>query len=201
MLQQMPEQSIRAPACIARGTLIDTYHGAMPVEDLSAGDLVMTKDDGFQPICWIGSVSAPAKGRMAPVRIARGALGNSRTLIVSQQQRILLTDWRAEVLFGEREVLATARSLVNESSIWLHDGGQTTWFHLLFDRHHIIYAEDCATESLHPANDGIGALPIALQDEILVLRPDLVGSIESYGASARLILKPYEVKALREYGA
>ncbi len=186
---------------MARGTLIDTYHGPMPVEDLSADDLVMTKDAGFQPIAWIGSINTPAKGRMAPVRIARGALGNSRTLLVSQQQRILLSDWRAELLFGVREVLVTARHLVNESSIWVHDGGQMTWFYLMFDRHQIIYAEDCATESLHPANDGIAALPIALQDEVLVLRPDLVGDLERYGPSARLILKPYEAKALQEYGA
>lgn len=201
MLQQTPDLSARAPACIARGTLIDTYHGSMPVEDLSEDDLVMTKDAGFQPIRWIGSVRATAKGRMAPVRIASGALGNSRTLMVSQQQRILLSDWRAELLFGEREVLVTARSIVNESSIWVHDGGILQYFYLLFNRHQIIYAEDCPTESLHPANDGIAALPIALQDEILSLRPELSGGMDAYGSSARLILKPYEVKALRDYGA
>lgn len=200
MLQQSPDQTAKVPACISRGTLIDTYHGSMPVEDLLVDDLVMTKDAGFQPIRWIGSVQVTAKGRLAPVRISRGALGNSRTLLVSQQQRVLLSDWRAELLFGEREVLATARSIVNDSSIWIHDGGEMEYFHLLFDRHQILYAEDCPAESLHPANDGIAALPAFLQDEILALRPDLNGNLDAFGASARLILKPYEAKALRDYG-
>lgn len=201
MLQQTPDQTVKTPACIARGTLIDTYHGSMPVEDLSEDDLVMTKDAGFQPLRWIGSVVAAAKGRLSPVRISRGALGNSRTLLVSQQQRILLSDWRAELLFGEREVLVTARSLVDESTIWLQDGSTVEYFHLLFDRHQIIYAEDCPSESLHPANDGISGLPAFLRDEIFDRRPDLAEGLDGYGACARLILRPYEVKALRDYGA
>lgn len=200
MPQDLPAHNT-APACIGRGTLVDTYHGAMPVEDLLVEDLVMTKDAGFQPIRWIGSTTVAARGRMAPVRIARGALGNSRTLFVSQQHRILLTDWRSELLFGEREVLVSAKSIVNDSTIWLHEGGNVEYFHLLFDRHQIIYTDDCPSESFHPGAEGMDCLPHSARDEILELFPGLANGWESYGPSARLVLKPYEVKALHDYRA
>lgn len=195
-----PDSDInRAPACLCRGTLIDTYHGAMPVEELLVDDLVMTKDDGFQPLRWIGTIRVQAKGRMAPVRIASGAIGNTRSLVVSQQHRLLISDWRAEFLFGEREVLVPAKSLVNDSDIWVQAGGAVDYFHLIFDRHQIIYAEDSPSESFLPGPEGLEGIEAAARDEILDLFPQLAANPDRYGPPARLILKPYEVKALQDY--
>ena len=47
-------------------------------------------------------------GAGAPVLIPAGALGNTRDLLVSQQHRMLVTGWRAELMFGEPEVLVAA---------------------------------------------------------------------------------------------
>lgn len=51
-----------------------------------------------------------------PVR-DRGAGGSNRPLLVSPQHRMLCDDWRAQMLFGETEVLVAAKHLVNDRTI------------------------------------------------------------------------------------
>jgi len=188
--------------CFNRGTFIKTQTGARPIEDLVAGDLIMTMDRGYQPIRWIGSSKREATGDLAPILIRKGALGNDRDLRVSPQHRMLLQGWQAEMLFGEEEVLATAKSLVNDHSILRDEGGEVEYFHILFDTHEIIYAEGAPSESFHPGEQGWKALDQATRDEILTLFPELSdGRFEDYGASARTSLKHSEGQLLGEYMA
>ncbi|MEM8871675.1 MAG: Hint domain-containing protein, partial [Pseudomonadota bacterium] len=76
--------------CLTRGTLIDTTRGAVAVEELEAGDMVITRDAGPQPVRWVGSRTVDGAGRYAPVRIAAGALGNARDLLVSPNHRMVV---------------------------------------------------------------------------------------------------------------
>ncbi|MDB6453545.1 Hint domain-containing protein [Falsirhodobacter sp. 20TX0035] len=182
------------PACISRGTLIDTYHGPLPVEDLVVDDQVMTRDEGFRPVRWIGCFRAEARGRLSPVRIAPGALGNNRSLIVSQHQLLLLNDWRAELLFGEREVLAPARALVNEDTIWIQEGGIIDYYAILMDRHQILYVEESFAGSLQPSSPGCEVMGPELVPQMRIAAQN-TGS----DRAARLVLKPFEVRAMRNY--
>ena len=176
--------------CFAKGTWITTPNGQVPIEELAAGDMVVTMDHGPQPIRWIGSSKCQATGNMAPILIRKGALGNTRDLRVSPQHRMLLSGWHAEVLFGEREVLATAKSLVNDHSILREEGGEVEYFHMLFDSHEIVYAEGAPSESFHPGAEGWKALDEPTRNEILELFPQLAnGNFDSYGPSARASLK------------
>ena len=176
--------------CFAQGTWITTPNGQVPIEELAAGDMVVTMDHGPQPIRWIGSSKRPATGNMAPILIRKGALGNTRDLRVSPQHRMLLSGWHAEVLFGEREVLATAKSLVNDHSILREEGDEVEYFHMLFDTHEIVYAEGAPSESFHPGPEGWKALDEPTRNEILELFPQLAnGNFDSYGPSARASLK------------
>ena len=179
--------------CFAQGTWITTPNGQVPIEELAAGDMVVTMDHGPQPIRWIGSSKRRATGNMAPILIRKGALGNTRDLRVSPQHRMLLSGWQAEVLFGESEVLATAKSLVNDHSILREEGGEVEYFHMLFDTHEIVYAEGAPSESFHPGAEGWKALDKPTRNEILELFPQLVnGDFDSYGPSARASLKHKE---------
>jgi hypothetical protein len=188
--------------CFTRGTLIKTDQGERPIEDLAAGDMVLTMDHEYQPIRWIGSSKRAATGDLAPILIRKSALGNDRDLRVSPQHRMLLQGWQAEMLFGEVEVLATAKSLLNDHSIIRDEGGEVEYFHMLFDTHEIIYAEGCLSESFHPGKKGWKALDQATRDEILTLFPQLAdGNLNDYGPAARMSLKHKEGKLLGSYMA
>ena len=43
--------------CFARNTHIQTITGQKQVQDLTVGDLIFTRDNGYQPIRWIGQRS------------------------------------------------------------------------------------------------------------------------------------------------
>lgn len=138
------------PICFTPGTRILTPDGEVPVDCLAVGDLVVTLDRGPQPIRWIGRRTFPGRGRSEPVRIAAGALGNTREMRVSRQHRFLLRGWRADLHFGESEVLVAACHLLNGSSIAESPCAEVDYIHLLFDGHEIIFAEGAPTESFHP---------------------------------------------------
>ena len=75
-------------------------------------------------------------------------LANDRPLLVSPLHRILMSDWRVELLTGEPRALIAARDLVNDRDIVRQRGGWVTYVHILFDRHQIVYAEGAESESL-----------------------------------------------------
>jgi len=189
----------------ATGTMIAIKGGKKPVEELCVGDLVKTKDNGYQPVRWVG---ARRLGRLAfksdpnlrPIRIKAGALGENKPqsdLIVSQQHCVLLDDWRCELLFGEEEVLAPARALLNDSTVTIdRTSGKVTYYHFMFDQHEIVYSNGVETESFHPSAGGLDALDEAKRDEVFKLFPDLEVDEASFGPKARATLRPYEVEML-----
>lgn len=184
------------PPCFTPGTLIDTAEGRVPVEHLRPGVAVLTRDHGAQPLRWIGRQRHHAAGAFAPVRFMAGALGNTRDLLVSQQHRMLITGWRAELLFGEPEVLAPARHLVNGDTIHLQPGGEVDYIHLLFDRHEIITAEGIPSESFYPLGP-VAEADRALQAELHALFPDMTHrSGLSCWRLARPVLRSHEARLL-----
>ncbi|RMD90198.1 MAG: 2,3,4,5-tetrahydropyridine-2,6-carboxylate N-succinyltransferase, partial [Alphaproteobacteria bacterium] len=138
-------------ACFTAGTLIATPDGERPIETLNPGDLVLTLDDGPQPIRWIGTRTVPARGAFAPVRLAPGALGEEREIVVSPQHRMLVRGAWAELLFGVEEVLVRALDLVNGRTITrIADGRPVAYVHMMFDRHQIVLANGRPSESFLP---------------------------------------------------
>lgn len=189
----------------ATGTMIDVLGGQKPVEALAVGDMVRTKDHGYQPIRWVASRELTASDfandtSLRPIRIQAGALGDakpSQDLVVSQQHCVLLEDWRCELLFGEDEVLAPAMALLNDSSIQVdHSDNAVTYYHFMFDTHEIVYSNGVETESFHPAFAGVAALDDAKREELFKLFPELEFDATSYGQTARTTLKGFEVDVL-----
>lgn len=160
------------PVCFLRGTRLRGASGDIPVEELRVGELLVTADHGLQPVRWIGHALSPGFGRFAPVRIAAGALGNSRDLYVSQQHRMLVKGAMAELLFGEPELLVAAKHLVNGDTITCAPCAEADYFHVLLDRHEILFAEDCPSESFHPGDMAL-ASNAALRKELFTLFPEL----------------------------
>jgi hypothetical protein len=71
-----PGQAPACPICLARGTLIDTPDGPVPVEDLAVGDVVWSLDAAGRrisvPILRIGSMPAPETHRVIRLRLDDG---------------------------------------------------------------------------------------------------------------------------------
>lgn len=152
-------------ACVSftRGTRITMASGQqVPIEDLMAGDRVLTRDDGAQEIRWIGQSTLRAVGSFAPVMIRKGALHNENDLIVSPDHRLFVYQRQDRLGAGRSEVLVKVRHLINGETVVQLDGGFVDYFQLLFDDHQIIYAEGIAAESLliDPRTDA--ALPDAV---------------------------------------
>ncbi|MEP3298634.1 MAG: Hint domain-containing protein [Pseudoruegeria sp.] len=182
--------------CFVRGTHILTPKGNVPVEHLIVGDLIATQDHGEQPIRWIGSKVVEGTEPMSPILIKAGALNNDNDLLVSPQHRFLLQGWKCELLFGEEEVLVTAKALLCEGLIETQEVDKVEYFHLLFDSHQIIFAEGAPTESLHPGDHIMGELAYNSRQEILDLFPELEVGVAEYGSTARKALKSYEGRLL-----
>lgn len=131
-------QTIESGICA--GTSIMTLDGEIPVEHLSVGDRIITRDAGMSVIKAI--VSRDVK--MQPIRIKAGSLGHTRPdrdMIVSPGTRIHIRDWRAEALFGAAAATVEASRLVDGEFLAQLASRDVKVFDLVFDREHILYAD------------------------------------------------------------
>lgn len=188
--------------CFVNGTHICTPSGEVAVEDLQAGDLVVTRDNGTQKIVWIGvrKLGESIVNKRLPVRISAGAFGRGlpvRDLLVSPQHRIMISDWRAELLFGASEVLIAAKHLINDSTVRIETGLEDfTYHHILFEKHETVFSEGLPTESFHPGDMAMAALGEESRAELLSLFPELVDCALGDRPLSHLTLKGFEAKAL-----
>jgi autotransporter-associated beta strand protein len=133
--------------CYLRGTRILTSTGAVPVEDLQAGDQVVTRFGAIQTIRWIGRQSYDPRfvrnnTEKLPVRIAAGALGTrlpARDLWVSPGHSMLCGD-----------VLVLARDLVNGVTVMQglpEDEAAVDYYQLDLGLHDCVLAEGAWSET------------------------------------------------------
>ena len=158
--------------CYARGTMIRTQGGDLPVETLRPGVLVVTLVDGAmvpRTVKWIGHRRIelsrhPRPETVAPIRIERDAFAANiphRDLLLSPDHAIFVDD-----------KLICARQLVNGTTI-RHERDWTAvdYYHVELDRHAILLAEGLPAESyLDTGNRGF----FANSDAPLTLHPDLM---------------------------
>ena len=192
--------------CFTPGTRITTPQGPRMVEDLRVGDHVLTKDNGAQPIEWIGSRHMTgarlfAMPSLRPVRIRTGALGVERPdqeLLVSPEHRMLLTGAIADDLFNTPEVLVAAKDLIDGQRISTDlSVRDVTYVHLLLPCHNVLWANGVATESFHPANAALHTLESSDKARLLAQHPDLAFDPHTYGGYARRNLTASEAAILQ----
>ncbi len=189
--------------CFTPGTYITTDRGEVLVENLQRGDLVLTRDRGHQPLRWVGKrdlsgSELASHPKLQPVKILAGAMGAGlplRDMIVSPQHRMLIADFRTEMMFGENEVLVAATHLVGQPGIAKLQTDTVSYIHIMCDRHEIICANGCWTESYQPGAQTLQSMTNDQRDELLCLFPSLAGPVPLYLA-ARPSLKAHEVRAL-----
>ena len=168
--------------CFARGTRILTPRGEIAVEALRPGDFITTMDAGPQVLRWIGMrrVGAAELARepgLNPVHIRAGSFGHGmphRDLTVSPQHRILLRSRIVERMTGEAEALLAAKHMTGLDGVEQARGcEEVDYFHLLFDRHQILFAEGAPAESLLFGTETRKTLAAGAEKEILAVLPGL----------------------------
>lgn len=154
---QSPQSSTKDLVSIglARGSMIATLQGEIPIECLKVGDKVITRDIGGLRVRWIGARSVSATGLHAPIKIKAGTFKNHRDLLVAPNHCLLVSDARADLYFGESTVFLPAKYLVNGKSICRIEGGTVEYWQIAFATHQVIYSNGAMSESLPP--DQLGA--------------------------------------------
>lgn len=179
--------------CFARGTLILTTQGEVPIECLSPGAMIVTRDNGPQPLVWVasrklGMAELTRAPKLRPIRLAPDLIGAHAPLIVSPQHAVLFRTCDGD----EQLVRAMHLARMRGGRARIMNGcRQISYFHLAFEAHQIIFANGAATESFYPGPHAMDALAADARNEVAALFPQLMPSRakETYGAHARHIAR------------
>ena len=137
--------------CFTSGTRILTPQGPVPIEFLRPGDLVVTRDNGPQPLLWKGArhldpATLDTAPHLRPILIAPQLVGAEAHLIVSPQHGMLLRD------AGGDESLFRAKHLAQMKGAQaqvLNACRAVTYIHLMFEAHQIVIDYGDPTESFY----------------------------------------------------
>ena len=182
--------SFAVVACFTTGTHLQTPSGAVAVETLTIGDILLTAAGQHRPIKWIGRRSyagrfLAANPGVQPVRFSAGSLGEGlpcRDLMVSPEHAMFLDG-----------LLIPARCLVNGTTITQERGlERVDYFHVELDSHDVLLAEGAPSES-YLDDDSRGMFHNA--SEYAALYPD---APTPGGFCAPKVEEGYQLEAIRQ---
>jgi hypothetical protein len=125
---------------LVQGTTLLTLDGEIPVEFLSVGDKLITRDTGISKVLHIQRSTR----KVRTIALAAGSLGHTRPerdALLAGDQMVLIRDWRARAMFNSERALVAARSLVDGE--FIRDLGEQdqTLIQIFCDAPHILYAD------------------------------------------------------------
>jgi len=191
--------------CFAKGTWIACPGGPRRIEELRCGDMVETADHGPQPLRWIGQRQvSPAElalyPKLRPIRIEKGALGRNlpqEPLVVSRQHRVLADTPIVRRMTGCDEALIAAHHLVGLPGVeTIETDVGVQYFHLLFDRHEVVWANGAPAESLHLGREAGNAISPEGRAEIAMIFPDAFDACVAPAPTARSLMQHRRAKTL-----
>ena len=138
---QMPP--LRTEIChvgLVSGTTLLTADGEMPVEYISPGDRIITRNAGLVPLRAIESVRVTQEA----VKIAAGSLGDTKPthhVMLPAAQMVLIRDWRAQAMRGAAQAVMPAGCLIDDEFITSLGPREMTLIRLGFDAPYVVYAD------------------------------------------------------------
>lgn len=180
-----------AVPCFTRGTRVLTSRGPVPIEEIQLGDLLVTKNQGAQPVVWTGARRISGLARrphLRPVILQAQALGNSRPIMVSPQHAFLLNGrlvrakHLAEIWSDEIACVASHLSHVD-------------YYHLMTPCHALIRAEGVWTETLYPGEYLLDTMPPSFRRTIVDVFPP-AATLQTYGPPVKPYAKRRDVSAV-----
>lgn len=125
---------------LAEGSEVLTLSGIRRVEDLRAGDRIVTRG-GARVLRGVTAREAEGTGL---VRVCAAALGHARPeadIVLAADQPILVRDWRAPALAGQERALIAAGRLIDGQYIRAEPARPLRLWSLQFDGPAVIYAQ------------------------------------------------------------
>lgn len=187
-----PEE-IAGICALGTGTMIATDEGPQPIDWLRPGDRVLTRDNGYQQLLWLGSHTMPrrAPAETRPLLLEEGCFGPGlpeRNLLASPGTGILLAGQELELWFGESEMFAQTRHAAPEAA---SGTGRQPLYSLLFATPEVILAEGMWVSAVHADAAYISLLPDRVRGALAQRLP------EAHGMAARAWLVDWEVAMFR----
>lgn len=144
---QMP---IGPAPSLGKGTLVMSDNGFRPVEALRLGDIIMTEQNGPQPIRWIVSEECPTVGATKPIRLRAPYFGLGRDVVLAASQQVQLPGAHPDYLLGKDRVLVEVGQLLAHPGAQFEDQHAThTQYQILLDMPDCINACGLWLESLY----------------------------------------------------
>jgi len=175
---------------LCAGANLRTPCGGRRIENIRKGDLVVTRDNGLQPVrmVWRRTVTAAeiaADPSLAPVRLKPRAIGPmmpQRDLLVGAGHRVLVPGWRLQDMPDTTACLIPARDVagVNDAAYIDRSADEVTYYNIVFDSHQVFAANGLPVESFLPTASALCALDRNVTDDITRLFPELLKSPSAY---------------------
>ncbi|WP_170339999.1 Hint domain-containing protein [Ruegeria arenilitoris] len=162
-----------------RGSLVETEHGPVAIEDLMPGDTVLTQTGASEKVLWKGSVTLvpgreDSRGRTRPLtRIMADTFGMQKPLsgvIAGPAARLLATPAHLRHLGGGQPMLTPVAEFQDGMSvIETQPPTPVELFHICLERHAVINVDGLQFETYHPGVNAVRMMSHSLRSIYLNL--------------------------------
>lgn len=148
-----------ACASVARGAVISTADGPVPIEDLEPGDRIITSEYGPVMLRWVGAYEVSPRelaggAETSLIRVMADTFGLSKPsadMVLSPGAHILTRHAACQKLFGMEVAYAPIRAFEDGMQvISLTPRAPVTFYNLAFDRQATILVNGIELEAFHP---------------------------------------------------
>lgn len=177
---------------LCAGANVRTPCGARRIEFVRKGDLIVTRDNGLQPVrmVWSRTVTAAemaADPSLSPVILRPRAIGPmmpQRELAVGRAHRLLIPGWRLEDEDDTTSCLVPARDVagINDNAFVERQENDLTYYNLVFGEPQVFCANGLPVESFTPDDETVDETPEAVLAELRETFPDLQPRFADYPA-------------------
>jgi len=162
-----------------RGSLVETPHGPMAIEDLLPGDEVLTQDGASETVLWKGSVTLipgreDTRGRTRPLtRIMADTFGMQKPMsgvIAGPAARLLGTPSHMRHLYGSQPMLIPVGEFQDGMGvIETLPPTPIELFHICLRKHSVIRVDGLQFETYHPGSNAVRMISHSLRSIYLNL--------------------------------
>ncbi|WP_208349723.1 Hint domain-containing protein [Pseudaestuariivita rosea] len=182
---------------LASNSEIRTPCGPRRISCIRPGDLIITRDNGLQPVRMVWSyhlhdVLQPSKPR-SPVCLKTRAVGPMmpmKPLILAPDHKVLVPSYLvASADDADQACFLAASGLAGSNALAYYDanGQAGEFFNLVFDHHEIIFANGLPVESFRPTVEALSCVDETARAEITARFPALKLQKTPFPAAYRTI--------------